>query len=95
MSGSAKDPAVPLPAAPPDAIQIAIPLCPPISTPSAQSGDLQKLLSQMDTASLKFQSAQADFSWDQLTAVVQSHEITTGTIAFRRVGSTTEMIAHV
>jgi len=61
----------------------------------AQSADLQKVLSQMDAASQKFQSAQADFSWDQLTAVVQSHEITTGSIAFRRVGSSTEMIAHV
>lgn len=61
----------------------------------AQSGDLQKVLSQMDAASQKFQSAQADFAWDQLTAVVQSHEITTGNIAFRRAGSGTEMIAHV
>ncbi|WP_251106469.1 LolA family protein [Alloacidobacterium dinghuense] len=61
----------------------------------AQNADLQKILSQMDAASQKFESAQADFSWDQLTAVVQSHEITTGTIAFRRVVSSTEMIAHV
>lgn len=61
----------------------------------AQNADLQKVLSQMDAASQKFQSAQADFSWDQLTAVVQSHEITTGTIAFRRASSSTEMIAHV
>ena len=61
----------------------------------AQNADLQKVLSQMDAASQKFQSAQADFSWDQLTVVVQSHEITTGTIAFRRAGSSTEMIAHV
>lgn len=61
----------------------------------AQSADLQKVLSQIDAASQKFQSAQTDFAWDQLTAVVQSHEITTGTIAFRRQGSNTEMIAHV
>jgi outer membrane lipoprotein-sorting protein len=61
----------------------------------AQSADLEKVLSQMDAASQKFQSAQADFKWDQLTAVVQSHEITEGTIAFRRVGSNTEMITHV
>ncbi|HLH35213.1 MAG TPA: outer membrane lipoprotein-sorting protein [Alloacidobacterium sp.] len=61
----------------------------------AQNGDLQKVLSQMDSASQKFQSAQADFSWDQLTAVVQSHEITAGTIAFRRSGTSTQMIAHV
>jgi outer membrane lipoprotein-sorting protein len=61
----------------------------------AQSADLQKVLSQMDAASQKFQSAQADFSWDQLTVVVQSHEITAGTIAFRRAGNSTEMIAQV
>ena len=61
----------------------------------AQSADLEKVLSQMDAASQKFQSAQADFKWDQLTAVVESHEITEGTIAFRRVGSSTEMITHV
>lgn len=62
---------------------------------SAQSDDLQKVLAQMDAASQKFQSAQADFDWDQLTAVIQSHETTTGTIAFRHAGSGTEMIAHV
>lgn len=62
---------------------------------NAQSGDLQKVLSQMDAASQNFQSAQADFNWDQLTAVIQSHETTTGTIAFRRASSGTEMIAHV
>ncbi|HVW78985.1 MAG TPA: outer membrane lipoprotein-sorting protein [Alloacidobacterium sp.] len=61
----------------------------------AQNGDLQKVLSQIDSASQKFQSAQADFTWDQFTVVVQSHEITAGTIAFRRSGGNTEMIAHV
>jgi outer membrane lipoprotein-sorting protein len=61
----------------------------------AQSADLLKVLGQIDAAAQKFQSAQADFSWDQLTVVVQSHEITTGTIAFRRAGGGTEMIAHV
>jgi len=61
----------------------------------AQNADLQKVLGQMDAGSVKFQSAQADFVWDQYTAVVQSHDIQKGTIAFRRVGKTTEMIAHV
>jgi outer membrane lipoprotein-sorting protein len=61
----------------------------------AQNADLQKVLSQIDAASQKFQSAQADFKWDQYTAVVESHEITEGSIAFRRVGNSTEMIAHV
>lgn len=61
----------------------------------AQSADLQKVLNDMDAASARFQSAQADFAWDQYTAVVQSHDTQKGTIAFRRVGKATEMIAHV
>jgi outer membrane lipoprotein-sorting protein len=61
----------------------------------AQNAELQKVLSQMDAASAKFQSAQADFTADSYTAVVQSHDTQTGTIAFRRVGGATEMIMHV
>jgi len=72
----------------------AILICVPFAA-SAQSADLQKILTQLDAASAKFQSAQADFVWDQYTAVVQSHDYQKGTIAFRREGGTTEMIAHV
>ena len=61
----------------------------------AQNAELQKVLSEMDAASARFQSAQADFVWDQYTAVVQSHDYQKGTIAFRRVGNATEMVAHV
>lgn len=61
----------------------------------AQNADLQKVLSQMDAASVKFQSAQADFSFDLYTAVVQSHDVQTGTIAFRRAGGATQMVMHV
>ena len=61
----------------------------------AQSPDLQKVLTQMDAAAERFQSAQADFAWDQLTAVVQDHDVQKGNIAFRHLGATTEMIAHV
>lgn len=61
----------------------------------AQSADLQKVLSQMDEASATFQSAQADFSADSYTAVVQSHDVQNGTISFRRVGSATQMVMHV
>jgi len=39
------------------------------------NADLQKVLSQMDAAYPKFQSAQADFAGIQYTAVVQSHDI--------------------
>lgn len=69
-------------------VLVTLPVC-------AQNTDLQKVLSQMDTASQKFESAQADFNWDQYTAVVQSHETQTGTIAFRHTGKSTEMVAHV
>jgi outer membrane lipoprotein-sorting protein len=61
----------------------------------AQNAELQNVLTEMDAASAKFQSAQADFVWDQYTAVVQSHDFQKGTIAFRRTGNTTEMVAHV
>lgn len=61
----------------------------------AQNTDLQQVLSQMDAASARFQSAQADFTADTYTAVVQSHDIQKGTIAFRRAGSETEMVMHV
>jgi outer membrane lipoprotein-sorting protein len=61
----------------------------------AQNADLQKVLAEMDAASAKFQSAQADFVWDQYTAVVQSHDYQKGTIAFRREGGAIEMIADV
>jgi len=60
-----------------------------------QNAELPKVLSEMDAASAKFQSAQADFTADSYTAVVQSHDAQTGTIAFRRVGGATEMIMHV
>ncbi|MGA7313161.1 MAG: outer membrane lipoprotein-sorting protein [Silvibacterium sp.] len=61
----------------------------------AQNAELQKVLAEMDAASAKFQSAQADFVWDQYTAIVQDHDFQKGTIAFRRSGNTTEMVAHV
>ena len=60
-----------------------------------QNAELQKVLSEMDAASAKFQSAQADFTADSYTAVVQSHDVQTGTMAFRRAGGATEMIMHV
>lgn len=56
---------------------------------------LTKVLAQMDAAAAKFQSAQADFSWDQLTVVVQEHDIQKGNIAFARGAKGTAMVAHV
>ena len=61
----------------------------------AQSCDTAKVLAQMDAASAKFQSTQADFKWDVLTAVVQDHNIQTGTIYFERHGTATSMAAYI
>jgi outer membrane lipoprotein-sorting protein len=54
------------------------------SAPPAGNADLQKVIVELDAAAAKFVSAQADFAWDQFTAVVQEHEIQTGTIYFER-----------
>jgi outer membrane lipoprotein-sorting protein len=54
------------------------------SAPPAGDADLQKVITELNIASAKFVSAQADFAWDQFTAVVQDHEIQTGTIYFER-----------
>jgi outer membrane lipoprotein-sorting protein len=51
---------------------------------TAPSGDLQKVISQLNTAAAKFVSAQAEFAWDQYQAVVQDHDKQTGTIYFER-----------
>ena len=61
----------------------------------AQSCDATKVLAQMDVASAKFQSTQADFKWDSLTAVVDDHSIQSGTIYFERRGATTAMAAYI
>jgi hypothetical protein len=58
----------------------------------AQEADLQKVLSQMDASSTKFQDVQADISVDLFTAVVQDHEIQKGMTAFRRVNGSMEMV---
>lgn len=62
---------------------------------AGQDPRLTKVLAQLDAAAAKFGSAQADFSWDQYTAVVQEHDVQTGTIAFSRTGKSTAMVAHV
>ena len=65
------------------------------SAPPAGSADLQKVITQLNTAATKFTSAQADFSWDQFLAVVQESEIQTGTIYFERKKGTTRMAADL
>ena len=61
----------------------------------AQSCDATKVLAQMDAASAKFQSTQADFKWDVLQSVVNEHDIQSGTIYFERHGDSTSMAAYI
>lgn len=65
-----------------------------VSAP-AQSADLNKVLSEMDAAAAKFQSAQADFDWDQYEKIVDEHDSQSGVIYFDRRGAGTDMAAHI
>ena len=58
-------------------------------------GHLDEVLRQMDAASEKFKSAQADFRWDLYERVVKETSTQTGTIYFMRDGALMEMGAKV
>ena len=58
-------------------------------------GHLDEVLRQMDAASLKFQSAEADFRWDLYERVVKQTTTQTGTIYFKKQGATTVMGAKI
>ncbi len=62
---------------------------------AASNADLQKVIGELNAAAVKFSSAQADFTWDQFTAVVQEHETQTGTIYFERKTGGTRMAAYL
>jgi outer membrane lipoprotein-sorting protein len=64
-------------------------------TGPAGSADLQKVLSQLNTAATKFVSAQADFVWDQFQVVVQESDVQSGTIYFERKKGVTRMAAYI
>lgn len=59
--------------------------------------DVAKVISQLNAASAKFQSAQANFDWDVFMVAVQDHDIQTGTIFFERTKGekTTQMAAYL
>ncbi len=63
---------------------------------SAGSADLEKVISQLNAAAAKFESAEADFTWDQFQAVVQDHDLQTGTIYYeRKKGGSTRVAAYL
>jgi outer membrane lipoprotein-sorting protein len=53
----------------------------------AQTPQLNSVLSQMDAASARFRSAQADVSYDNYTRVVNDHTIQPGSLFVERTGS--------
>jgi outer membrane lipoprotein-sorting protein len=56
---------------------------------------LDSALQKMDEAAAHFQSAQADFIWDQYQKVVDEHDTQKGTVYYRRVGKDIEMMAAI
>lgn len=61
----------------------------------AHSQGLPEVLHQMDQASTRFRSAQADFRWDLYERVVRQTTTQNGSIYFIKSGSTTEMGAKI
>src|ERR1700721_916302 len=60
-----------------------------------KAGHLDEVLRQMDAASLKFQSAEANFQWDLYEKVVQQTTTQKGTIYFKKEAGKTVMGARV
>ena len=58
-------------------------------------GHLDEVLRQMDAASLKFQSAEANFQWDTYEAVVKDTTTQKGTIFFKKEGGAITMGARI
>jgi outer membrane lipoprotein-sorting protein len=59
------------------------------------SGDLERVLTQMDQGAANFRSATADFKWDQYQKVVDETDSQSGKIYFRRTGKETQMAADI
>lgn len=57
--------------------------------------DLQKVLAEMDAASARFHSAQANFQWDQFERVVSSTDTQKGIIYFEHTGGTTSVAVDI
>ena len=61
----------------------------------AKSQSLPEVLHQMDAASTRFRSAQADFRWDLYERVVRQTTTQNGSIYFEKNGSSTQMGAKI
>lgn len=61
----------------------------------ASSADLDRVLTEMDTAAKNFRSTAANFVWDQYQRVIDDTDTQKGTIYFRREGKDIQMAADV
>lgn len=62
---------------------------------SPDTGKLDSVLKKMDATAASFQSAQADFVWEQYQKVVDDIDTQKGTVYYRRAGKEIEMMADI
>jgi len=62
---------------------------------SAQDNRLDSVLKKMDSAAANFQTAQADFVWDQYQRVVDETDSQKGTVYYRKTGKEIQMLADI
>jgi outer membrane lipoprotein-sorting protein len=60
-----------------------------------RAADLETVLQAMDKAAAGFRTLQTDFTWDQFTRVVSSHDYQSGVMDFRRSNKDVEMAAVI
>ena len=66
------------------------------STAAAPGSSVESVLTQMDSASAKFRTAEADFVWDQFQKVVNETDTQKGKVYYRRTGKgETQMAANI
>jgi outer membrane lipoprotein-sorting protein len=65
------------------------------SAQNKEPATLDSVLKKMDTAAANFQTAQADFVWDQYQKVVDETDTQKGTVYYRRSGKDIEMMADI
>jgi outer membrane lipoprotein-sorting protein len=63
----------------------------PAAWPQTASADLERVLTQMDSAAKNFHSTEASVVWDEFQKVINDTETETGKIYFRREGTETQM----
>jgi len=66
-----------------------------LAAQKAPSAEAEKVLALMDRSAASFHGVEANFMWDQYTAVVQDHDKQEGSVWFRRSGKGAEMAADI